>query len=155
MTFAKRRFKYFLREKMGLMPAATPGTTSSRKSELEKSITSQKVFMKSFCKSQFPHNSVNLSLIITNIKNNLTDWCGNRLSKNDFRNTFCEMKSGTPCEAALQLPGLVSDLVPGVVSDLVGLDSHSARPVRGIIPVIKWIRTSRLSIKHPFFQRQR
>ena len=29
-----------------------------------------------FCKSQFPHESVNLSFIITNIKNKLTDLCG-------------------------------------------------------------------------------
>ena len=38
---------------------------------------SHKVFLKSFCRSQFPHKSVNLSFIITNIKNKLTDLCGN------------------------------------------------------------------------------
>jgi len=37
---------------------------------------SQKVFIKSFGKSQFTHKSVNLSFIITNIKNKLTDSCG-------------------------------------------------------------------------------
>ena len=35
-------------------------------------LISQKVFMKSFRKSQFPHKSVNVSLIITNVKNKLT-----------------------------------------------------------------------------------
>ena len=38
---------------------------------------SQKVFIKSFCKSQFPHESANFSFTITNIKNKLTDLCGN------------------------------------------------------------------------------
>ena len=36
----------------------------------------QKVLIKLFCKSQFPHKSVNLSFIITNIKIKLTDFCG-------------------------------------------------------------------------------
>ena len=40
-------------------------------------IISQKVFIKSFGKSQFPHKSANVSFIITNIKNKLTDLCGN------------------------------------------------------------------------------
>ena len=39
-------------------------------------LISQKVFIKSFCNSRFPHKSVNLSFIITNIKNKLTDVCG-------------------------------------------------------------------------------
>jgi len=34
---------------------------------------SHKVFLKSFCKSQFPHKSVNLSFTITNIKDMLTE----------------------------------------------------------------------------------
>ena len=38
---------------------------------------SQKVFVNSFLKSQSPHKFVNLSFIITNIKNKLTDLCGN------------------------------------------------------------------------------
>ena len=38
---------------------------------------SQKVFQKSFCKSQFPHKSVNLSFIITDTKNKLTNLYGN------------------------------------------------------------------------------
>ena len=38
---------------------------------------SQKSFIKSFGESQFPHKSVNLSFIITNIRNRLTDLGGN------------------------------------------------------------------------------
>ena len=34
---------------------------------------SHKVFTKSFCESQFPHKSVNLSFGIAHIKNKLTD----------------------------------------------------------------------------------
>ena len=40
-------------------------------------IISHKVILKSFCRSQHPHKSVNLSLTITNLKNKLTDLCGN------------------------------------------------------------------------------
>ena len=40
--------------------------------------------IKSFRESQFPHKSVNLSSIITNIQNKLTDLCGNCLLQNDF-----------------------------------------------------------------------
>ena len=49
-------------------------------------------FCKSFCKSQFPHKSVNLSFIITNIKSQLTDVCGNELLQNDAVNPFCEIQ---------------------------------------------------------------
>ena len=38
---------------------------------------SQKVLTKSFRKSQFPHKSVNVPFIITDINNKLTDLCGN------------------------------------------------------------------------------
>ena len=51
----------------------------------------QKVFTTSFCKCQFPHKFVNLSFIITNINNKLTDLCGNYLLENDLINAFCEM----------------------------------------------------------------
>ena len=40
-------------------------------------LVSQKVFIKLFCKSQFPHQSVNLSFIVTNMKDKLTNLCGN------------------------------------------------------------------------------
>ena len=37
---------------------------------------SHKVFLKSFCKSQFPHNSVNLFFILVIVKDKLTDFLG-------------------------------------------------------------------------------
>ena len=52
----------------------------------------QKVFIKSFCKSQFPHKFVNLSFIITKTKNKLTDLWGHWLLQNDFIKTLCEMQ---------------------------------------------------------------
>jgi len=38
---------------------------------------SQKMFTKSFCKSQFPLKFVNLSFTTTDINNELSDLCGN------------------------------------------------------------------------------
>jgi len=40
-------------------------------------LISHKEFLQSFCRSQLPHKSVNLSFTITNINNKLTDLCGN------------------------------------------------------------------------------
>ena len=40
-------------------------------------LVSQKVFIQSFCKRQFPHKSVNSSFIITSINDKLTNLCGN------------------------------------------------------------------------------
>ena len=54
-----------------------------------RNIISQKVFTKSFCKGQFPHKSVNLTFIITNIKNKSTDLSGNWLLQNDLENDEC------------------------------------------------------------------
>ena len=53
-------------------------------------------FSDSFCKSQLPHRSVNLFFVITHVRNELTNLCGNRLWQNDFINTLCEIKTG-PC----------------------------------------------------------
>ena len=52
---------------------------------------SQKVFIKSSCKSQLPQISVNLSFIFTYMKKKLTDLCGNWLLQNNVVNAFCEM----------------------------------------------------------------
>ena len=46
-------------------------------SALGPALISQKVFIKSFCKSQFPHKSVNLFFILVIIKDKLTNLCGN------------------------------------------------------------------------------
>ena len=52
-----------------------------------------KVFIKSFCKSQFPHKSVDLSFILVIIQDKLTSLCGNRLLQNNFINTCCEIRA--------------------------------------------------------------
>ena len=59
---------------------------------VQNNLISHKVFFKSFCRSQLHHKSVNLSFTIASIKNKLTDFCGNRLLQNDFKNTLCEIK---------------------------------------------------------------
>ena len=56
---------------------------------------SQKLVVMSFCKSQFPHKSVNFFSTITNIQNALTNLCGDSLLQNHFMNTFCELKTGS------------------------------------------------------------
>ena len=53
------------------------------------------IFLKSFCKCQLPHKSVNISSIITYIKSKLTDLCGNRLLQNDLKIAFCEISLDT------------------------------------------------------------
>ena len=40
-------------------------------------VTSQKVSIKSFCKSRFPHKSVDIFFTLVTIKDKLTDLCGN------------------------------------------------------------------------------
>ena len=53
---------------------------------------SKELFIKSCCKSQFPHKLVNLSFVVTNIKNKLRDLCGKRILQIDFINAFCEIR---------------------------------------------------------------
>ena len=48
--------------------------------------------LKSFCRSQLPHKSINFPFTITNIKNMMKDLCGDRLLKNDLKKTLCEIK---------------------------------------------------------------
>ena len=43
---------------------------------LQSPFISDKVFVKSFCRSQLPHKSVNLSFTVTNMKHKLTKLCG-------------------------------------------------------------------------------
>ena len=53
--------------------------TKDQKSEYVRpppTLTSHKVFLKSFCRSQIPHESVNVSFTITNMKHKLTDLGG-------------------------------------------------------------------------------
>ena len=39
----------------------------------------ERLFIKSFCKSQFPHKSVNLFFILVKMRDTLTHLCGNLL----------------------------------------------------------------------------
>ena len=48
------------------------------------------MFIKSFCKSQFPHESVNFCFILETIEDKLTDLCGNGALQNNFIRKFCE-----------------------------------------------------------------
>jgi len=50
------------------------------------------VCLRSFCRIQLPHKSVNLLFTITNMKNKLTDLCGNGLFQNDLKSTLSEMR---------------------------------------------------------------
>jgi len=52
-----------------------------------------------------PAQIVNLSFIITNVKNKLTDLCGKCLLQNDFANTFCEMIFVYPSDGPASGPG--------------------------------------------------
>ena len=51
-------------------------------------LISHKVFFKSFCKIQIPHKSVNLSFAVDNMKNKLTDLCGNRRVEIDVKHNI-------------------------------------------------------------------
>ena len=55
-------------------------------------LISQKMFIKSICKSQFPHKFVNLLSISVIKEAKLTDLCGDRLLQNDFINTLSEVR---------------------------------------------------------------
>jgi hypothetical protein len=50
--------------------------------------------LKSFCKSQFPYNSVSLFFILVMIQDRLTDLYGNCLLQKNIRNTLCEIRAG-------------------------------------------------------------
>ena len=71
------------------------GAESSASRESSARIISQDVYKVVLQKSlsQFPHESVNIFFAITDIKNKLTDLCGNRLLQHNFMNTFCEIKA--------------------------------------------------------------
>ena len=50
------------------------------------------VFKVAWPKSQLPHKFANLIFTVTNIKNKLTDLCGDGLLRNDVLTTVCEIK---------------------------------------------------------------
>jgi len=55
------------------------------------SLIPQKLFIKSFCKTQCPLKFVNLSFIITNKNNKVEDCVADSTFEEDFINTLCEM----------------------------------------------------------------
>ena len=59
------------REKPGRQAGRLPGSAWGH------TLISQKVFKRSFCKSQFPHKFVNLFCTLVIQKDKLTDSCGN------------------------------------------------------------------------------
>ena len=63
-----------------------------------RALISHEVFLTSFCKIQFPHRSVNLIFTLVIVKDKLTDMCGNRLLRNEFANTLCEIRSLTQAD---------------------------------------------------------
>ena len=50
---------------------------SPAESDAGVAVLSHRKCIKSFCKSQLPHQSVNLSIILVIIKDKMTDLCGN------------------------------------------------------------------------------
>ena len=92
----------------------------------EPKLISHKVFLKSFYISHPPHRSVNLSFTVTNVKNTMTDLCGNRLVKNDFMNTFYEIKKD--CDRAWM--GFLSRFCARSVPDDTKKESCSNLPAR-------------------------
>ena len=56
-------------------------------------VISQRLFIKSFCKSSFPHKFVNKFFILVIMKDTMRNKCGNWLLQNNLINTFCEMRA--------------------------------------------------------------
>ena len=54
---------------------------------------SHKVFLKSFCESQFPHESVNLFFTLVIVKKKLMDLWGGWTFANDFKFILCEVQT--------------------------------------------------------------
>jgi len=61
------------------------------------------LFIKSFCKSQFPHKFVNIFFILVKVKDALTDLWGSWPLQNDFRNTLGEIRASPRCRLSSTL----------------------------------------------------
>ena len=61
------------------------------------------VFLNSFCRSQLFNQSVNMSLTITNMMDELTDLCGNWILQNDIKNFLCDNIAPSPATLLLSL----------------------------------------------------
>ena len=69
-----------------------PVTRVKRKRKKPSEMISLKVFLKSFCRSKFPHKFVDIFFRLKMIKDKLTDVWGSRLLPNDFTNILCEIR---------------------------------------------------------------
>ena len=56
-------------------------------------LISHNEFLKSFCKRQCPHKSVNLFFTLVIVTDKLTDLWGSRLLQHAFKNTLCEINT--------------------------------------------------------------
>ena len=65
---------------------------------------SQRVLLKLFCKSHFPHKSVNLLFVLIVIKNKSMDLCGNRLLLIDVISSSCEIRDAGRMLNAVRTP---------------------------------------------------
>jgi len=73
------------------LPASSPSICRAHEERI-----SHKVIWKSFCKSQFPHKSVNLFFRLVLVKDKFTNLWGIKLLQNDFKNTLREIRSLNP-----------------------------------------------------------
>ena len=82
-------------------------------------LSSQRLFIKWLLKSEFPQKFVNLSFIITGMKNTLTDLCENHFLQDNFINTFCEINSDAKAKLTrsgrLRVPASSSSSAPSQV----------------------------------------
>ena len=92
----------------------------------------QNVFTQSFRESRFPHKSINLSFIITNTKNKLTDLRREPLLQNDLINTFCELGSAPGRVGVFSASVLMPASRLSFHADLHAHETDSCPPCRGL-----------------------
>ena len=116
--------------------------------------------IKSFCKRQFPHTFFNVSFLWVMIKDKLTDLCGNWHLQNNCINTFCGIRLGpTPPKNRPQpggvRPAVGSYLTKGSSHARVSsalLDSEFNFPMRGTYTSTSGVTTiSRPDLSHTMF----
>ena len=100
------------------------------------SFISQKVFLNSLCKCQFPRKSFDLFSTLVIVKDKLTDLLGSWLLQNDVKENSCEIKSMSRFWTWLQVQIFAELLLPPsawkVAMKLPGKgnsNSHGAEPV--------------------------
>ena len=83
---------WVIRESMGRTLTTSRRVESDLGADIRGIFISHRVFLKLFCKSQFPHKSVNLFFILVIIKDKLTDLCRIWFLQNAFKNTLSETR---------------------------------------------------------------